>query len=188
MNQTDSAQASEEALEAAIRTIRPGVTAGVLGSAVQGEIESRGYRPIANLTGHGLDRYVQHCSPAIPNITNMSGPVLQEGMVFAIEPFATTGSGRVGEKARKEIYSQITQKPVRIPAARTILDTIKDRHSLPFARRWLPDRKLDIALPALVRSGILHAYPVLADIPGALVSQHEHTIIVTADGCIVTTR
>jgi methionyl aminopeptidase len=109
-------------------------------------------------------------------------------MVFAIEPFATTGTGRVGEKTRKEIYSQVSQKPVRIPAARTILDTVKNRKSLPFARRWLPDRKLDIALPALVRSGILHAYPVLADIPGALVSQHEHTVIVTADGCIVTTR
>ena len=181
-------QASKEALEAAIRAVKPGVTAGVLGTAIQSEIESRGYRPIGNLTGHGLDRYVLHRSPTIPNIANMSGPVLEEGMVFAIEPFATTGSGRVGEKTRKEIYSQISKKPVRIPAARTILDTIKDRHSLPFARRWLTDRKLDIALPTLVRSGILHVYPVLADIPGALVSQHEHTVIVTADGCVVTTR
>jgi methionyl aminopeptidase len=181
-------QASEQALEAAIRTIKPGVAAGALGTAIQSEIESRGYRPIGNLTGHGLDRYGLHRSPTIPNIRNMSGPRLEEGMVFAIEPFATTGTGRVGEKTRKEIYSQVSQKPVRIPAARTILDTVKNRKSLPFARRWLPDRKLDIALPALVRSGILHAYPVLADIPGALVSQHEHTVIVTADGCIVTTR
>ena len=181
-------QASSEALEAAIRAVKPGATAGVLGTAIQSEIESRGYRPIGNLTGHGLDRYVLHRSPTIPNIANMRGPVLEEGMVFAIEPFATTGSGRVGEKTRKEIYSQISKKPVRIPAARTILDTIEERHSLPFARRWLPDRKLDIALPALVRSGILHAYPVLSDIPGALVSQHEHTVIVTAEGCVVTTR
>jgi methionyl aminopeptidase len=187
-NNTLLVQASEAALEAAIRAVRPGATAGDLGTAVQGEIESRGYRPIANLTGHGLDRYVLHRSPTIPNIRNLSGPALQEGMVFAIEPFATTGSGRVGEKTRKEIYSQISHKPVRIPAARTILDTVKDRHSLPFARRWLADRKMDIALPTLVRSGILHAYPVLADIPGALVSQHEHTVIVTSDGCIVTTR
>jgi methionyl aminopeptidase len=181
-------QASEAALEAAIRAVRPGVTAGQLGTAVQGEIESRGYRPIANLTGHGVDRFVLHRSPTIPNIGNLTGPILEEGMVFAIEPFATTGSGRVGEKMRKEIYSQISKKPVRIPAGRAILDIMKDRHSLPFSRRWLPDRKLDIALPALVRSGILHAYPVLADIPGSLVSQHEHTVIVTADGCIVTTR
>jgi methionyl aminopeptidase len=180
--------ASREALEAAIRAVRPGATAGDLGKAVQQEIESRGYRPIANLTGHGLDHYVLHRSPTIPNIAIGGGVVLQEGMVFAIEPFATTGSGHVSEKTRMEIYSQLAPKPVRIPAARTILEKIRDRHGLPFSRRWLGERKLDLALPALVRSQHLHVYPVLADMPGSLVSQHEHTVIVTGDGCIVTTR
>ncbi len=180
--------ASEQALEAAIKTVRPGSTAGELGAAVQHEIESRGYRPISNLTGHGLDRYVLHRAPTIPNVGNNGGIVLEEGMVFAIEPFATTGSGHVGEKTRMEIYSQISQKPVRIPAARAILETVKDRHGLPFSRRWLKERKQDLALPTLVRSHTLHAYPVLSDIPGSLVSQHEHTVIVTADGCVVTTR
>jgi methionyl aminopeptidase len=180
--------ASEQALEAAIKKVRPGSTVGELGAAVQHEIESRGYRPIANLTGHGLDRYIQHSAPSIPNVGIKGGIVLKEGMVFAIEPFATTGSGHVGEKSRVEIYSQISQKPVRIPAARAILETMKDRHGLPFSRRWLKERKQDLALPALVRSQTLHGYPVLSDIPGSLVSQHEHTIIVTADGCVVTTR
>jgi methionyl aminopeptidase len=180
--------ASEQALNSAINAVQPGATAGDLGAVIQKEIESRGYRPISNLTGHGLDRYILHRSPTIPNVGINGGVVLEEGMVFAIEPFATTGSGHVGEKTRKEIYSQISQKPVRTPAARTILNTIKDRLGLPFARRWLPEKKLDIALSGLVRSQILHVYPVLSDIPGSLVSQHEHTVIVTADGCFVTTR
>jgi methionyl aminopeptidase len=180
--------ASEQALEAAIRKVRPGATAGELGAAIQHEIESRGYRPIANLTGHGLDRYVLHRAPTIPNIGINGGIMLEEGMVFAIEPFATTGSGHVGEKSRMEIYSQISQKPVRIPAARAILETVKERNGLPFSRRWLKERKQDIALPALIRSHSIHGYPVLSDIPGSLVSQHEHTVIVTSDGCVVTTR
>jgi methionyl aminopeptidase len=181
-------EASGQALDAAIKVIRPGATAGDLGAAIQKEIECRGYRPISNLTGHGLDRYILHRPPTIPNVGIHGGVVLEEGMVFAIEPFATTGSGHVGEKTRKEIYSQVSQKPVRIPAARTILNKIKDRHGLPFARRWLNEKKLDITLPALVRSQVLHVYPVLSDIPGSLVSQHEHTVIVTSEGCIVTTR
>ncbi len=180
--------ASENALEAAIKKVRPGATAGELGAAVQHEIESRGYRPIANLTGHGLDRYVLHRAPSIPNVGNNKGTTLEEGMVFAIEPFASTGSGHVGEKSRVEIYSQISQKPVRNPAARAILEIVRDRHGLPFSRRWLTERKQDIALSAMVRSQTLHGYPVLADIAGSLVSQHEHTVIVTADGCVVTTR
>lgn len=180
--------ASREALESAIRGVKPGVTSGALGAAIQQEIEKRGYRPIANLTGHGLDQYVLHRSPTIPNVGIGGGTVLEEGMVFAIEPFATTGTGHVGEKNRREIYSQIAKKPVRIPSARTIIDRIKPRNGLPFSRQWLPDRKSDLQLPTLVRSGILHSYPVLADISGSLVSQHEHTVIVTSDGCIVTTR
>jgi len=181
-------EASERALEAAIHAVRPEVTAGELGAAIQKEIECRGYRPISNLTGHGLDQYILHRTPTIPNIGVTGGVILEEGMVFAIEPFATTGSGHVGEKTRKEIYSQISQKPVRIPAARALLDTVKDRHGLPFARRWLNEKKLDITLSSLVRSQVLHVYPVLSDIPGSLVSQHEHTVIVTGEGCIVTTR
>jgi methionyl aminopeptidase len=181
-------EASRQALEAAISIIRPGVPSGDLGMVVQSAIESRGYRPIANLTGHGLDQYILHQSPTIPNIGINGGVVLEEGMVFAIEPFATTGCGHVMEKTRKEIYSQISSKPVRIPAGRAILEQIRNRRGLPFSRRWLKERKMDLSLPSLTRSQVLHVYPVLSDIPGSLVSQEEHTIIVTADGCIVTTR
>jgi methionyl aminopeptidase len=181
-------EASYQALEHAIKTVRPGVSVGDVGAAIQYEIESRGYRPVSNLTGHGLDRFVIHRPPTIPNVRVTGGVILEEGMVFAIEPFASTGSGRVGEKTKKEIYQQISNKPVRVPSARAILEHIRDRRGLPFARRWLPDKKSDIALPGLVRTQHLHVYPVLADIAGSLVSQHEHTLIVTGDGCIVTTR
>ena len=181
-------EASRQALEAAIKKVRPGITAGELGASIQYEIESRGYRPVSNLTGHGLDQYVIHNPPTIPNVGIHGGAVLEEGMVFAIEPFATTGSGHVGEKTRMEIYSQIGLKPVRIPSARAVLERVRPRRGLPFARRWMQDKKLDIALAGLVRSQVIRVYPVLSDIPGSLVSQHEHTLIVTEDGCIVTTR
>jgi len=181
-------EASREALEAAIKLVRPGVTTGELGAAVEKEILSRGYRPIANLTGHGLDQYVAHTDPTIPNISIHGGTVLEEGMAIAIEPFATTGSGRVGEKTRVEIYSQIAEKPVRIPSARAVMEQISPLRGLPFSRRSLNDKKKDLALLGLARSRIVHGYPVLSDIPGSLVSQHEHTLIVTAEGCIVTTR
>ena len=180
--------ASRAALDAAIACVRPGVTTGEIGAAIEHEIVTRGYRPIANLTGHGIDQYVAHMEPSIPNIAINGGQVLEEGMAIAIEPFATTGSGRVGEKTRVEIYSQIAEKPVRIPSARAVMDKVKDRRGLPFSRRWLNDKKADLALIGLCRSQIMHGYPVLSDIPGSLVSQHEHTMIVTGDGCIVTTR
>ena len=180
-------EASEAALTKAIEMVKPGVTSGALGRIIQHEIEARGYHPITNLTGHGLARYSIHTPPSIPNISYQGGAILEEGMVFAIEPFASTGSGRVSEKRRIEIFQQTAVKPVRLPSARKLLESVRKRHGMPFARRWVGDGKQDLALASLINQGIVRSYPVLSDVPGSLVSQHEHTVIVTSDGCIVTT-
>lgn len=180
-------EASRCGLEKAIALVRPGVTIGELGTAIHHEIESRGFRPVANLTGHGLDRFMIHTPPNIPNVRVQGGAVLQEGMVFAIEPFASTGSGRVNEKHRAEIYQQQALHPVRLPSARHVLEEIRPRKGMPFSKRWLTGNKRDLALSTLLRAQVIRAYPVLSDVPGSLVSQAEHTMIVVDDGCIVTT-
>jgi methionyl aminopeptidase len=180
-------EASVTARNAAIELVRPGVTIGELGTAVAKEIELRGFRPVANLTGHGLDKYQLHMGPNVPNVAGSGGIPLTEGMVIAIEPFATTGTGFVSDQKRVEIYSQRIWRPVRMPAARKILSEIQERNGLPFARRQLKTQKPDLAMTRLVREGVIHAYPVLADIVGSYVSQSEHTLIVTSEGCIVTT-
>jgi len=180
--------ASVAALDRAISLVRPGVTAGEIGAAIQTEIEGRGFLPVANLTGHGLAPYQIHTAPTIPNVGVAGGAVLEEGMAIAIEPFATTGSGRVSDRARIEIYQQIAVKAVRLPSAKRILGGIRERRGMPFSRRWLPQDKVEIALSALVKNGVLYGYPVLHDVAGSFVSQAEHTLVVTADGCIVTTR
>jgi methionyl aminopeptidase len=187
-NHAPLVDASRAALDAAIAQVRPGVTAGQIGTIIQEVIEGHGFRPVANLTGHGLDRYAIHTPPTIPNLRVQGGAVLKEDLVFAIEPFATTGSGMVSERKRVEIYQQIGVKPVRLPAARQILARVRDRRGMPFARRWIEMDKMDMALQTLVQTRALHPYPVLHDITGSLVSQAEHTLIVTSDGCLVTTR
>ncbi|MEG3055893.1 MAG: type II methionyl aminopeptidase [Methanoculleus sp.] len=175
----DLVEASRAALEAAIAVVRPGITTGEIGTIIQATIEEYDYKPVANLTGHGLGHYDLHASPTIPNIAMAGGAVIEEGMVFAIEPFATTGSGRISEGNRVEIYQQIAARPARLPSARRVLKIARPRRGLPFARRWVPGGKVDIGLMNLVQSGILHPFPVLHDVPGSFVSQAEHTLIVT---------
>ncbi len=181
-------EASRAALEAAIGVVRPGIVTGELGTIIQASIEEHGYKPVGNLTGHGLDRYDLHGKPTIPNVAMSGGTVIEEGMVFAIEPFATTGSGKVTEAARVEIYKQIAARPARLPSARRILEAARPRRGLPFSRRWVQGDKIEIGLSTLVRNGILHPFPMLHDVPGSFVSQAEHTMIVTEEGCEVTTR
>jgi methionyl aminopeptidase len=185
---SDIVKAAEEALAAAIDAARPGITTGKIGAAIESSIRSYGLNPISNLTGHGLSCYEAHDNPSVPNRHVEGGAILKEGDVLAIEPFATNGAGLVHDGNWAEIYSIIRKKPVRLPDVRNVLKQAEEYKELPFAKRWLNSDKLEFALIQLERAGILHAYPVLIEVAGGLVAQAEHTIIITQDGCEVTTK
>ncbi|WNY28944.1 Methionine aminopeptidase 1, mitochondrial [Methanimicrococcus stummii] len=185
----DLVKASEEALKAAIDTVKAGATTQQIGGAVEDTITGLGFNPIRNLMGHGLAQYTAHAEPSVPNVRHSGfGAELRVGDTIAIEPFATDGEGFIDNGHLKEIYSQIKLKPTRIPFVRKVLDQISTYNGLPFAKRWLVGDKLDMALNQLEKDGIITSYPVLTEVANGLVSQAEHTLIVTEDGCEVTTR
>ena len=185
----DLVEASEAALEAALDTAGPGVETGEIGAAIEETIDGYGYNPVVNLTGHGLGHYDQHTPPNIPNRAVSQSAELEVGDVVAIEPFATDGRGKVQEGGREEIYALEAERSVRDRTARQALEQITEEfRTLPFAKRWLDVRRPEMALRRLKRQDIVHGYPVLKEEEGALVSQREHTIIVTEDGCEVTTQ
>jgi methionyl aminopeptidase len=187
----DLVEASEAALEAAISTVKAGVSVSDIGAAVEKEIKSRGFSPIENLTGHQLEKMELHAGIAIPNIKVPYDKVLEEGMAFAIEPFATTGRGRVVEGNRTEIYSFLRRAPTRLREGKKVMEIAEERQGLPFAERWFSDLnqfKLKMALRELTKRDALHGYAVLHEAENGLVSQTEHTLIVESDGCEVTTR
>jgi len=179
-------EAAESALEKALKFIHASVNTSEIGGVIDDTISSFGFKPIINLTGHGLTRYIQHAPPAIPNKRMPHGVVLKEGDVVAIEPFATNGAGKIHDAGNAEIYHLVSNKPVRHPAARELLQEIEKYKTLPFAKRWLGER-VDFALLQLVRANIIQPYPILKEIQGGLIAQAEHTIIVTEDGCEVIT-
>ncbi|MBN1385829.1 type II methionyl aminopeptidase [Candidatus Woesearchaeota archaeon] len=184
--------ASEEALKNAIRIIKPGVTLGAIGKVIQDSIVGYGYVPIKNLSGHGVGRFSVHTAPQIPNYDNGDDTCVEEGMVFAIEPFATDGQGMVVEGDSAEIFMIEDKKPVRSPITRLVLREIEKFNGLPFTTRWLtrkmPYFKVNFALKELTEKGILRLYPPLNDKAKGLVSQAEHTVLVTGGGCEVLTK
>ncbi|ARS90844.1 type II methionyl aminopeptidase [Natrarchaeobaculum aegyptiacum] len=182
------AEASEQALEAAIDVVEPGVSTGDIGAEIEDVIDGYGYNPVVNLTGHGLGHWEQHTSPNIPNRAVSQGTTLEVGDVVAIEPFATDGGGKVTEGAKEEIFALEHERNVRNRQARAALDQITaEFRTLPFATRWLETDRAEMAVRRLKRNNVLHGYPVLKEDDGCLVSQKEHTVIVTEDGCEVTT-
>ncbi|WP_227353608.1 type II methionyl aminopeptidase [Haladaptatus salinisoli] len=185
----DLAEASAEALDAALEVVGPGVETGDIGAEIESVIEGYGYNPVVNLSGHGLAHYEQHTEPNIPNRAVSQGVELQVGDVVAIEPFATDGSGKVGEGAEEEIFALEREASVRDRSARQALDQITEEfRTLPFATRWLDVSRPEMALCRLKMQNVVHGYPVLKEEDGFLVSQKEHSVIVTEDGCEVFTR
>jgi len=185
----DLVEAAEEALDAALDVVEAGVDTGDVGAAIEDVIDGYGYNPVVNLTGHGLGRWEQHVSPNIPNRAVSQGTTLETGDVVAIEPFATDGSGKVSEGQQEQIYSLERDASVRDRSARKALEQITEEFkTLPFATRWLDVSRPEMALRRLKMNDIVHGYPVLKEEDGYLVSQREHTIIVTDDGCEITTR
>ncbi len=185
----DLKDASAEALDAALDTVEAGVQTGEIGAAIEEVIEGYGYNPVVNLTGHGLGHWEQHTTPNIPNRAVSQGVELSAGDVVAIEPFATDGGGKVSEGSEEEIFALEREASIRNRQARQALDQITEEfRTLPFATRWLDTSRAEMALRRLKRNDIVHGYPVLKEDDGCLVSQKEHTIIVTEDGCEVTTQ
>ena len=183
---------SREALNAAIEVAGPGINVGMIGYAVQTTIENRGYKPIANLTGHGIKRYNLHSGISVPNVKENGGAVLKPGDIIAIEPFVTDGAGRVGGKRNSNIYHVRQVRNIRDQKAAEMIDEIQHRYKgLPFAERWLHDIQTNDAtnsLTKLMRAGIVSYYPVLDELGKGMVAQSEHTVLITNSGSEVLTN
>jgi len=189
-NWTDLIRASEEALRAAIEVVRPKVPTRVLGGAIERTIESFGFKPIANLTGHSIERYTVHAGKSVPNVADHGEDVLEEGDLIAIEPFATNGAGKVDGRKSGNIYRVMRVRDVRPESASRFLRAMNESFGrLPFAERWAYrlDRKAPAHLARLLRSGLVYTYPSLYDIGHGVVAQSEHSMIVTGGGAEVLT-
>ena len=188
---TKMIETSREALNAAIEVAGPGINVGMIGYAVQTTIENRGYKPIANLTGHGIKRYNLHSGISIPNVKENGGAILKVGDIIAIEPFVTDGAGRVGGKRNSNIYHVRQIRNIRDEKAAKMIDEIQHRYKgLPFAERWLHRiQELDASssLTKLIRAGIISYYPVLDELGSGMVAQSEHMVLITNSGSEVLT-
>lgn len=189
-NWTEMIRATEEALAAAIEVVRPKVPTRLLGSAIERAIESFGYKPIANLTGHTIERYTVHAGKSVPNVGDQGDDVLEEGDLVAIEPFATNGAGKVDGRKSGNIYRIMRVRPVRPESTSRFLQTLDTAFNrLPFAERWAYgiDRKAPAHIARLVRAGLVYTYPALYDVGQGVVAQSEHSMIVSGGGAEVLT-
>lgn len=188
-------RASSEALENAIKLLTPQTPLREIGKTIEQTITSKGFKPIDNLMGHGLDHFELHSGISIPNVGSLGGKnKLKDGDVVAIEPFATNGAGHVISGDGSNIYlcnESLKAKFIRDSRTKIIFEKMMTHFTtLPFAERWCHDlfpNGGDLALKKLTFLGLTKHYPQLFEAKGGMVTQKEHTVIVREDGCEVIT-
>ncbi|MCC5974457.1 MAG: type I methionyl aminopeptidase [Rubellimicrobium sp.] len=84
-------QVTHDALMKGIEAARPGNTFGDIGAAIQTHVEGERMSVVRDFCGHGLGR-VFHAPPNVLHYGRPgTGPVLEEGMFFTIEPMVNLG-------------------------------------------------------------------------------------------------
>jgi methionyl aminopeptidase len=190
----DMVSTAEQALKRAIEAIQPNMPTSKLGALIEQTIKSRGYKPISNLTGHQVGRYLVHAGTSLPNVAHVSFTKVKLGETYAIEPFVTlqNAAGKVENSEEVTIFRFVRQKPLKNPYAKRLLEHIEENfRTLPFAERWLKDviskEHYMEAFKELLASKAVMGYPVFIEASGKPVAQAEHTVLIVEDGCLVLT-
>ncbi|RYP00033.1 hypothetical protein DL764_006633 [Monosporascus ibericus] len=207
--------AVKDATNTGVREAGIDVRLGELGGLIQEAMESYEceingtvypIKPIRNIGGHTIVPYSIHGTKSVPAVKTDDTTKMEEGDVFAIETFGSTGNGWVYDQGEVSHYALRSDAPtvdLRLSSAKSLLNTIKKNFgTLPFCRRYL-DRlgqekyllgvwhaqSLDMYLERLtigqlnnlVKSGIVEDYPPLIDKKGSYTAQFEHKFEPTSD-------
>jgi methionyl aminopeptidase len=190
----DLMRTAEVALEKAVENIGPNISTSKLGTIIETTIKSRGFKPISNLTGHQVGRYLVHAGTSLPNVTHLFSSKIKLGAVYAIEPFVTLPNavGKVVDEEENTIFRLVKSRSQKNPHARQLLKHIEENfRTLPFAERWLqgivPKEYHVEAFKELLSSKALMSYPIFVEASRKPVAQAEHTVLIVKEGCVVLT-
>ena len=214
-NHTEQIKAAKEARDAAIEVMHPGTPWWKVGAAAAQPSLDAGFQPIRNLCGHQLKPWELHAGVSIPSYA--CGPdnrgfkgVVEEGGVYAIEPFNTSGKTgmieNIGGRESSNIYRVTgitTSRKARAkgqlkPLGAQMARNLEERYgTLPCAERWafpmlekpFPDAdeesrqsKWNALVKKLISIRFLETYHALRCIDGGTIAQFEHTVHITDGG------
>ena len=100
-------QTTYECLMIGVEMVKPGVTLGDIGHAIQTHAEKNRYSVVRDFCGHGIGR-VFHDAPSVLHYGKPgTGTTLQEGMFFTIEPMVN--AGKYGVKVLQDGWTAVTK-------------------------------------------------------------------------------
>ncbi|OAL05331.1 methionine aminopeptidase [Phaeosphaeriaceae sp. SRC1lsM3a] len=142
-------------------------------------------KAVRNITGHNILRYKIHGDKQVPFVASSTSKRMEEGDIFAIETFGTTGKGVLRDDVGVYGYGRsegVSAAGLHHKAAKTLLKTIEENFgTLVFAKRYLErvegGKNYHLGMRTLVQAGVVESYAPLVDVPGSYIAQFEHTVL-----------
>ncbi|THY65523.1 methionine aminopeptidase 2-like protein [Aureobasidium pullulans] len=141
-------------------------------------------KAVENITGHNILRYKIHGDKQVPFVKTETDQRMEEGDIFAIETFGTTGNGYLTDDIGVYGYGRnehVRPSGLQYASAKSLLKTIDENFgSLVFSRRYLERlgvKNYHLGMKSLIASGVVEDYAPLVDIPGSYIAQFEHTVL-----------
>jgi len=141
-------------------------------------------KAVQNITGHNILRYKIHGDKQVPFVKTETNQRMEEGDIFAIETFGTTGNGWLTDDVGVYGYGRnehVRPTGLQYASAKSLLKIIDDNFgSLVFSRRYLERlgvKNYHLGMKSLIASGVVEEYAPLVDVPGSYVAQFEHTVL-----------
>lgn len=138
-------------------------------------------KAVRNITGHNILRYKIHGDKQVPFYKTKSNQRMEEGDIFAIETFGTTGKARMMDDIGIYGYGRVQNASttgLHHTSAKSLLKTIDTNFgSIVFAKRYLERvgaKNYHLGMRSLVQHGVVESYAPLVDVPGSYVAQFEH--------------
>ncbi|KAI2487058.1 Methionine aminopeptidase 2-2 [Pyrenophora tritici-repentis] len=142
-------------------------------------------KAVRNITGHNILRYRIHGDKQVPFVKTKTDQRMEEGDIFAIETFGSTGKAHLRDDVGVYGYGRnenMSPAVLHQSSAKSLLKTIDANFgTLVFARRQLERlpgvEKYHLGMRTLVNSGLIESYAPLVDITGSYIAQFEHTVL-----------
>lgn len=158
------------------------------------EIDDKQILPVFGLGGHNIKRNELHSGKLVLSVPHkiQEGLKMEAGEVYAIETYATTGSGMPTQKGtishfsfeNKNADNKMFKKSLRTSKS-GLENWLVNRNGLPFSLSWCEEAGIsnyEKGLYTMVTNKMVTGYPPLADSQGSMSSQYEHTIYVGEKG------
>ncbi|MGY5864728.1 MAG: type II methionyl aminopeptidase [Candidatus Thorarchaeota archaeon] len=184
---------TEDALTEAIELMQPGTNLGEVGKRIEQVIKEYGLRPIKNLSGHNLKKNKLHAGKIVPNVGTRTSDTVEVGEYYAIEPFATSGTGTVIDSEYVYIFGNTgLDNPLEGTTEKLRTHLRKTYGPFPYALRWIgtSGKNIDVVeeIKKLLKARTIRGFPIQIEKKSRPVSQTEHTVYISENGPIILTR